>query len=212
MSRISPRLQAMLKPPYPPAPAVADTLHIQHVFHRREQEARAKGLSRSSWLALMTATVIGVDSEASMTALYHHATASMDREGSVAVAELMREIGLRGIAVVCIPQIMDMLAAFRASLPPAVRSSLSTTPSCCAEADNIESIHQEGEELWNAIHHPKGSVIELKLANAHPDLANYVKGHVYGGLLARHRSPTVGRITISLCAICKGVRRGEGLR
>jgi len=96
---------------------------------------------------------------------------------------------------------MDMLAAFHASLPPAVRSSLSTTPSCCADADNIESIHQEGEELWNAIHHPKGRVIERKLANAHPDFANYVKGHVYGGLLARHRSPTVGRITISLCAI-----------
>ncbi|RYN61615.1 hypothetical protein AA0119_g13127 [Alternaria tenuissima] len=201
MPRVSRRLQAMIEPPHPPAPAVVDTLRIQRMFHRREQEARAKGLSRSSWLALTTATVIGVDSEASMTALYHHATASTNLEESVAVAELMREIGLRGIAVVCIPQIMDMLAAFRASLPSVVRSSLSTTPLGCADADIIESINQEGEELWNAIHHPKGRVIERKLVNAHPDLANYVKGHVYGGLLARHRSPTVGRITISLCAI-----------
>ena len=96
---------------------------------------------------------------------------------------------------------MDMLAAFRSSLPPAVGSSLSTTPSCCVGADNIKSINQEGEELWNAIHHPKGSVVERELANAHPDLANYVKDHVYGGLLSRHGSPTVGRITISLCAI-----------
>jgi hypothetical protein len=96
---------------------------------------------------------------------------------------------------------MDMLAAFRASLPPAVRSALSTMPSCRANADNIELINDEGEKLWNAIHHPKESVIERKLAKAHPDLANYVKGHVYGGLLARHRSPTIGRITISLCAI-----------
>jgi hypothetical protein len=99
------------------------------------------------------------------------------------------------------PQIMDMLVAFRASLPPAIRSSLSTTPSCCADAENIESINKQGEQLWNGIHYPKGSLIERKLADAHPDLANYVKCHVYGALLARHRTPTVGRITLSLCAI-----------
>lgn len=96
---------------------------------------------------------------------------------------------------------MDMLAAFRASLPPAVRSSLSTTPSCRVNADNIESIKEEGEKLWKAIHYPKESVIERKLADAHPDLASYVKGHVYGGLLSRHCGPAFGRITISLCAI-----------
>jgi alpha-D-ribose 1-methylphosphonate 5-triphosphate synthase subunit PhnL len=50
----------------------------------------------------MTATVIGVGFAPSMTALYHHATASLDLEDSVAVAELMREIGIRGIAVVSV--------------------------------------------------------------------------------------------------------------
>lgn len=92
----------MLTPPYPPPSVVVDTSRIQRVFHRLEQEARAKGLSRSSWLALMTATVIGVDSEASMMALYHHAAASTNLEDSIAIAELMRETGLRGIAVVCV--------------------------------------------------------------------------------------------------------------
>lgn len=102
MPRVSRRLQAMIEPPHPPAPAVVDTLRIQRVFRRREQETRARGLSRSLWLALMTATVIGVDSEASMTALYRHATTSTNLEERVAVAELMREIGFRGIAVVCV--------------------------------------------------------------------------------------------------------------
>jgi hypothetical protein len=96
---------------------------------------------------------------------------------------------------------MDMLVAFRASLPPAIGSSLSTTPSSCADANKVESFNEQGEQLWNGIHFPKARLIERKLADAHPDLANYVKGHVYGGLLARHRSPAVGRITLSLCAI-----------
>lgn len=55
--------------------------------------------------------------------------------------------------------------------------------------------------MWTAIHHPKASVIERKLADAHPDLASYVKNHVYGELLTQHRGSTVGRIMISLCAI-----------
>jgi hypothetical protein len=81
---------------------MVNTSALQRLFHKHGQKAEEKGLSRTSWLALTTATVIGVDSEASMTALYHHATASMNLEDSVAVAELMREIGLRGIAVVCV--------------------------------------------------------------------------------------------------------------
>ena len=96
---------------------------------------------------------------------------------------------------------MDMLAAFHASLPSTVASYLSTVPLCCVDAGNINLINEQGERLWNAIHYPKGSVIERKLAKAHPDLANYVKNHVYGGLLARNRSPAVGRVMISICAI-----------
>jgi hypothetical protein len=102
MSKISPCLQAMLEPPHLPTQAVADTSHIRRVFRIREQEATEHGLSRASWLALMTATAIGVGFAPSMTALYHYATASMDLEGSVAVAELMREVGIRGIAVVSV--------------------------------------------------------------------------------------------------------------
>lgn len=101
MSKASQHLQAMLNPSHPSVPTV-DTLRIQSLFSKWQHEAEAKGLSRSSWLALMTATVIGVDSEASMTALYHHATVSMELKESVAVAEFMREIGLKGIAVVCV--------------------------------------------------------------------------------------------------------------
>jgi hypothetical protein len=100
MSRLSGRLEAMLEPSHSPAPTVVDTLRIERAFHRCQREARAKGLSHSSWLALMTATVMGVDSEASMTALYHYATASANLEDSVAVAELIREIIIMGIATV----------------------------------------------------------------------------------------------------------------
>ncbi|EMD86592.1 hypothetical protein COCC4DRAFT_143506 [Bipolaris maydis ATCC 48331] len=201
MSEALQHLQAMLKPPHSLVPTVADTSHIQRLFHKWEKEARGKGLSYSSWLALMTATVIGASSEASMTALYHHATASMDLKDSIVIAEFMREIGLKGIAVVSLPQIMDMLDEFRASLPSAVISSLNTRSSSFANSDNINSIKEQGEKLWNAIHHPNGGKIERRLANAHPDLGNYIRYHVYGGLLSRDYAVTVGRITISLCAI-----------
>lgn len=46
--------------------------------------------------------------------------------------------------------------------------------------------------------------IDRKLAKAHPDLPNYIKDHIYGGLLMRPQSRaggTVGRITTSLSAI-----------
>lgn len=91
----------MLTPPYP-RHQLLWIHHASNACFTDWNKKRAKGLSRSSWLALMTATVIGVDSEASMMALYHHAAASTNLEDSIAIAELMRETGLRGIAVVCV--------------------------------------------------------------------------------------------------------------
>lgn len=97
-----------------------------------------------------------------------------------------------------------MLTAFHVSLPSAVRSSLKSTSSYRAEVSNIVSIQSNGQALWKSVHSPMEEAIDRKLARAHPDLPNYIKDHIYGGLLMRPQSRaggTVGRITTSLSAI-----------
>lgn len=103
MSEVLQHLQAMLKSSHSLAPIVVDMSRIQRLFHKWGKEKKGKGLSHYLWVAIMTAMVIGASSEASMTVIHHHATASMDMKKSIVVAEFMREIGLKGcIAIISV--------------------------------------------------------------------------------------------------------------
>ncbi|EOA82676.1 uncharacterized protein SETTUDRAFT_95518 [Exserohilum turcica Et28A] len=193
------------------------------LFANFEERAASKGLCRPLWLSLMTATTIAVDSERSMTALYNHVTYSMKEEGCILIAEFMREIGLRGIAVIGVSRVINILVAFYESLHPKVKSALNTRCSYSSVTDDVSTIGKKGQSLWNRIHYPMEKEMERKLATAHPDLAHfnilhvYVNIlHVYGGLLMRSGSSTsrtVGRITMSLSAIaCLRADQGRSLQ
>src|SRR5690349_10879172 len=93
-----------------------------------------------------------MNSPDSLTALYH--VAAQDPSEKVAVAEFMREVGLKCISFNGIPRTINCLGAFRASLPSEVVSSLSQNSTRTPNAENISSISTRGLELWKSIYNP----------------------------------------------------------
>ncbi|KAL5396860.1 hypothetical protein PMIN03_012931 [Paraphaeosphaeria minitans] len=203
MSKMNPQLKTLLAAIDNPVRVLSLDLKDK-IFKKYAREASDRCLGLSSWLSVMTATAITLKSSALMIALYNHATAATDLAESVVIAEFMRDVGIGGIAVIGIPRVVNMLTAFQDSLPSAVRSSLKSTSSYRAEVSNIVSIQRNGQMLWKSVHSPMEEAMDRKLARAHPDLPNYLKDHIYGGLLMRPQSRaggTAGRITTSLSAI-----------
>jgi hypothetical protein len=97
--KLSPALEALLNaaqccPGPVPAPS-----HIQDVFSNIEQEASARKLNRWLWLAVSTATVMTMSSPEAMADLFRYTTTSSPLRERVAVAEFMREIGLRCLGI-----------------------------------------------------------------------------------------------------------------
>jgi len=72
---------------------------IRGVFSKIEREAEARKLSLWSWLVVLTATTITMNSPESMTALFQHSSASKPLTEGVAIAEFMREVGLRCMGI-----------------------------------------------------------------------------------------------------------------
>jgi hypothetical protein len=78
--------------------------NIRGALSRIEREARGHKLSLWSWLAISTATVMSMNSPESIIVLYRYTAALKPLTERVAIAEFMREIGLRctGINGVCL--------------------------------------------------------------------------------------------------------------
>jgi hypothetical protein len=74
-------------------------LEIQDVFYNMEKEAAEKELELWSWLTIATATVMTLNSPQSIIILFQYVTASRSLDESVAIAEFMREIGLRCMGI-----------------------------------------------------------------------------------------------------------------
>lgn len=105
MPKLSPALKSLInaahsRPGPVPAPA-----KIQAVYSRIEREATERKLGRPSWLSISTAATITMNSPDSMAALYLASTKEKSTEDSVAIAEFMREVGLKcvGFNGVCLP-------------------------------------------------------------------------------------------------------------
>jgi hypothetical protein len=79
-----------------PTPASAG---IREIFIKVEREAAARGLGLWPWLAILTATMMTMNSPESMLALFHYTTCVKPLSYSVAVAEFMREVGLRCVGI-----------------------------------------------------------------------------------------------------------------
>ncbi|KAL6702563.1 dolichyl-P-Man:Man(5)GlcNAc(2)-PP-dolichol alpha-1,3-mannosyltransferase [Coniothyrium glycines] len=214
MSKLSPALKALINAAHSRPGPVPAPPRIQAVYKRIEQEASQRRLGRPSWLGISTAATMTMNSPASMVALYQAASESQPLSEGVAIAEFMREIGLKCIGFNGIPRTINMLNAFRAELPASVVASLNTQPTRFPDASNVEATNKRGRELWNAIYRPLETKLEHKLGEAHPDLPVFIINSEYGGLFTdppRSTGATVGRITTSLVAItCLRAQQGVG--
>jgi hypothetical protein len=99
MSKFSPTLEALLNVAHSCPEPVSAAPNIHDIIERVEQEATARKLGRSVWLAVLTATMMTMASPASMIALFQYAAASEPLSERIAVAEFMREIGLRCLGI-----------------------------------------------------------------------------------------------------------------
>lgn len=214
MSKLSSNLKSLINAAHARPGPVAAPPRIQTLYNKIEEEATARKLGRPSWLAISTAATMTMNSPESMAALYTAASKSKPDSERVAIAEFMRETGLKCIGFNGIPRTINMLNAFRAALPSSIASSLNTQPTRFPEPSNIESINQRGRALWNAIYRPLETKLEHKLGEAHPDLPVFIINNEYGGLFTdppRKAGATVGRVTTSLIAItCLRAQQGVG--
>ncbi|KAF1992936.1 hypothetical protein P154DRAFT_625775 [Amniculicola lignicola CBS 123094] len=214
MSKLSPSLKTLINAAHSRPGPVPAPRNIDAVFRRIEREAAAHKLSRPSWLALSTAATMTMNSPESMVALYRTASKSQPERESVAIAELMREVGLKCIGFNGVPRTINMLNAFKAALPSSVVSALSTTPTRLPTPSNIGDINDRGRKLWDSIYRPLENKLVTKLADAHPDLPVFIINGEYGALFSdppRHTGANVGRITTSLVAIaCLRAQQGVG--
>lgn len=162
-----------------------------------------------------------MNSPESLTLLYQTATAAWapgEAEAEkTAVAELMREVGLKCISFNGIPRTINSLNAFKASLPESVARRLSArTPSRTPTVDNITEIKGRGRALWDSIYRPFEQKLYDKLAEAHPDLPVHIVNANYGALLSDPRTltsaaPSVGRVSTSVVAVaCLRAQTGVG--
>lgn len=171
-----------------------------------------------------------MNSPASMTAFFAYAAGDCRRNDrastakAVAIAEFMREVGLKCISFNGIPRSINCLNGFRESLPSAVASQLSQTPTRGAESSrgtqgseddkSYDEIKRRGQWLWTSVYRPVDTKLYEKLAHAHPDLPVVILQNHYGALLSDPRTTTaelghgtaapwrVGRTLTSIVAIC----------
>ncbi|KAH7130046.1 hypothetical protein B0J11DRAFT_522302 [Dendryphion nanum] len=214
MSKLSPSLKALINAAHSRPGPVPAPRHIESIYKKIEHEATAHKLGRPSWLALSTAATMTMNSPDSMVALYKSASESKSEPESVAIAELMREVGLKCIGFNGVPRTINMLNSFRAALPSSIIPSLSTTPTRFPTPQNISSINNRGQALWESIYRPLSTKLESKLADAHPDLPVFIINGEYGALFSdppRETGANVGRVTTSLVAIaCLRAQQGVG--
>lgn len=97
MSKLSPSLKALINASHSRPGPVPAPPRIQAVYQRIQEEATERKLGRPSWLSISTAATMTMNSPESMLALYTSTSASRPPSESVAIAEFMREVGLKCI-------------------------------------------------------------------------------------------------------------------
>ncbi|KAE8154808.1 hypothetical protein BDV25DRAFT_147034 [Aspergillus avenaceus] len=215
MSKLSNSLKALISAPKARPNTVPAPKYIQSVYQKIQQTAESNNVSRPSWLALSTAATMTMNSPESLAILFQLATTVDSVDDRVAVAELMREVGLKCISFNGIPRTINCLNAFKASLPDSVGAQLSRTPTRTPTPENIDDIARRGRALWDSIYNPFETKLYAKLAESHPDLPVHILNSHYGALLSdpagRTTGATVGRIATSIVAVsCLRAQSGVG--
>ncbi|KAE8352694.1 hypothetical protein BDV28DRAFT_121106 [Aspergillus coremiiformis] len=215
MSKLSNGLKALINAPKARPHTVPAPPNIQSVYRKIQQTAQSNNVSQPAWLALSTAATMTMNSPESLNILFQLATTSQSTDESVAVAELIREVGLKCISFNGIPRTINCLNAFKASLPDSVRAQLSRPATRAPTPDNINEIAHRGRALWNSIYRPFESRLYSKLADAHPDLPVHILNSHYGALLSdptgRSTGARAGRVSTSIIAVsCLRAQSGVG--
>ncbi|KAF2843396.1 hypothetical protein M501DRAFT_966802 [Patellaria atrata CBS 101060] len=216
MSKISPALKALINAPAArPNPTPAPP-NIRAVYERIAREAASKNVGQPSWVAMSTAATMTLNSPASLSTLFVLAAPeTQSHPQRTHTAELIREVGLKCISFNGIPRTINMLAAFRASLPPSVASALTAQPSRAPTSQNVEDIASRGRGLWDSIYAPFETKLVERLTDSHPDLPVHILNSHYGALLAdpsdRPSGVKVGRVLASIVAVaCLRAQTGVG--
>lgn len=187
MSKLAPSLKQLInvasaRPGTTPAPA-----GIAGVYRRAAADAASRGYGRMPWLVLSAAASFTVNSPASLLHLFQVATELTNdktQPNPVAVAETIREVGLKCISFNGIPRSINSLGAFREGLPAEVAAQLATAPTRGLNTETITATNDRGRGLWNSIYTPLETKLEQKLAESHPDLPVHILGSHYGPLLS----------------------------
>ncbi|KAJ9145416.1 Dol-P-Man [Pleurostoma richardsiae] len=218
MTKLSPALKELINASFSrpgPAPAPAG---IKDLYLKIAREAGERKIGPRPWLAVSAAATITLNSPDSLSALYAVATGprTPSRLDDVPAAEFIREVGLKCISFNGIPRSINVLGAFRASLPDPVGSRLETRPSRGVDASNIGAVNARGRGLWDSVYTPFEAKLVDRLAHSHPDLPVHILGSHYGPLLSdpegeRGGLERVGRVLTSVVAIaCLRAQGGVG--
>lgn len=155
-----------------------------------------------------------MNSPESLTTLHALVTAERSHEQTVDITEAMREVGLKCISFNGIPRTINVLGAFRASLPDSITLVLSMTPTRVPTIKNFSGIHSRGQSLWNSIYAPFEEKLISKLCESHPDLPVHILNSHYGSLLADFpgaKPAKIGRVLTSMVAMgCLRAQTGVG--
>lgn len=131
-------------------------------------------------------------------------------------AEFMREAGLKCISFNGIPRTINMLNAFRDSLPAEIGSTLSTKSTRELSNENLSPMLARGSALWTSIYAPFETKLIDKLARSHPNMPVHILSAHYGTLLADPDTNmplpvSLGRVLTSVLAIaCLRAQTGVG--
>jgi len=97
MSKLSPTLKSLINAAHSRPGPVPAPPRIQSIYNKIEKEATDRKLGRPSWLGISTAATMTMNSPEAMIALYNTSSKSKTESEAVAIAEFMREIGLKCI-------------------------------------------------------------------------------------------------------------------
>ncbi|RXK38278.1 hypothetical protein M231_04451 [Tremella mesenterica] len=198
MSKLSPSLKALISAPHAlgrPLPAPPQLTRVFDTLRSRSRPHLEDGTIPSEpFLVLATATLVTVNSPESVQRLWKYAVEGRDVMGSARTAALMREAGLKCIALNGIPRTINALVALRSILPEEVIDLLSSIPTRKHTPENIQSISSRGREMWDIIYSPFHNKLLDKLSDAHPDLPIHILESHYGPLLS---DPSVSSLSSS---------------
>ncbi|KAI0195497.1 hypothetical protein F4808DRAFT_440396 [Astrocystis sublimbata] len=223
MTKLSEALKALINASHAQPGYTRANAQVKPALEQFASNAREKKVGVPAWMTVSTAVSATLNCPEAMTTIYELANNTIGRSPAQN-ATLIREVGLKCISFNGIPRTINTLGAFVDSLPKAVASSLSSTPTREITTENVEERQQDGRKLWDSVYFGFEQKLLDKLAQSHPDLPVHILNGHYANLLSNPKShdykrgmgvkgmqDPVGRVLTSLTAIaCLRAQTGVG--